>query len=88
LVDKLIALSKKINFFTLRLGGFDGTSNVLAGKLFNIPVKGTHAHAYITSFSSFDELAHKDLPHHDSGKKMFCFFLFKIIFIFLQIQQV
>ena len=30
---------------------------MLAGKLFDIPVKGTHAHAYVTSFTGADDLA-------------------------------
>ncbi len=32
------------------IGGCAATSNVLAGKLFGIPVKGTHAHSWVMSF--------------------------------------
>lgn len=34
------------------IGGCAGTSNVLTGKMFNVPVLGTHAHSWVMSFSS------------------------------------
>jgi nicotinate phosphoribosyltransferase len=36
------------------VGGCSATSNVLAGRLFGVPVKGTHAHAWVMAFG--DEL--------------------------------
>lgn len=37
------------------IAGFDGTSNLLAGKLFDIPTKGTHAHSWVQNHDSEDE---------------------------------
>ncbi len=34
------------------IGGCAGTANVLAGKMFNLPVIGTHAHSWVQKFDS------------------------------------
>ena len=38
------------------LGGFNSTSNVQAGLLYNIPISGTHAHSYVLSFNSLKDI--------------------------------
>jgi nicotinate phosphoribosyltransferase len=50
------------------MGGFDGTSNVLASLTSGIPIYGTHAHAFITSFSGLSDLEqHADEPLGNSS---------------------
>ncbi|MHC1749768.1 MAG: nicotinate phosphoribosyltransferase [Cellulosilyticaceae bacterium] len=34
------------------IGGCNATSNVLTGKMFNVPVAGTHAHSWVMSFET------------------------------------
>lgn len=49
------------------IGGCVATSNTLAGKLFDIPVRGTHAHSWVTAFPSELEAFHAYadvLPHN------------------------
>lgn len=38
------------------VGGFHATSNVLAGKILDIPIAGTHAHSFVMSYSSLDSV--------------------------------
>lgn len=49
------------------IGGCEATSNVLAGKIYDIPVRGTHAHSWVTAFpdemSAF--LAYADVMPHN-----------------------
>lgn len=49
------------------IGGCVGTSNTLAGQLYDIPVKGTHAHSWVTAFpdepTAFAAYA-KVMPHN------------------------
>ena len=47
------------------MGGFDGTSNVAAGKRFAMNVRGTHAHSFVSTFTSFDDLATREIEVRD-----------------------
>ncbi|XP_072969826.1 nicotinate phosphoribosyltransferase 2-like [Typha angustifolia] len=50
------------------VGGFDATSNVAAGNLFGIPLRGTHSHAFVSSFMSPDDIIDKALKSQDGSR--------------------
>lgn len=47
------------------IGGFNGTSNVKAGLLYGLPIRGTQAHAFISSFTGLDDLKKRTLAGPD-----------------------
>ncbi|KAJ3683466.1 hypothetical protein LUZ60_013693 [Juncus effusus] len=51
------------------MGGFDATSNVAAGQLFGIPLRGTHSHAFVSSFMGLNEIVDKELVYKDGLRK-------------------
>ena len=46
------------------IGGFDGTANVRAGKMFGIPIAGTHAHAMVQAYRDENEAFRKYAGTH------------------------
>lgn len=48
------------------VGGFDATSNVRAGKLFGIPISGTHAHSLVQTYrNDYDAFKAYAQTHRD-----------------------
>ncbi|MFA6594201.1 MAG: nicotinate phosphoribosyltransferase [Candidatus Buchananbacteria bacterium] len=47
------------------MGGFNSTSDVLAGLIYDLPVGGTHAHSFVTSYTAEDLSCHRLLTAKD-----------------------
>ena len=64
------------------IGGADATSNVRAGKIFGIPVSGTHAHALVQAYGNdYDAFKAYASTHKDC--KDVCFWLLRRSFFFV-----
>jgi len=50
------------------LGLFDSTSNILAGYKYGIPVAGTVAHSFVSSFTGLHELKTTSIKHAQTGE--------------------
>lgn len=53
------------------IGGFDGTSNVLAGKLFDLNVRGTHAHAFVMCHRGFIDVKSSTIKNPNGAEVEF-----------------
>jgi len=53
------------------MGGFDGTSNLKASAMFGIPVQGTHAHSFVVSFNSLNDLPTRNLTDSQGEPREF-----------------
>lgn len=52
------------------VGGFDGTSNVQAGKLLGLKISGTHAHAFVMAYSSLDQIKNLAVKDKSTGENV------------------
>ncbi len=59
------------------LGGAAGTSNVLAGQVFDIPTVGTQAHAYISAFTGLENIPRRNLVDIDGTERDFVATVFR-----------
>jgi len=50
------------------IGGFHATSNVLAGKLLDLPIGGTHAHSFVMSYISLDLVQEAKVQRVEDGE--------------------